>query len=401
MRQKYDYVIVGAGLAGASAADGIRELDRKGSVLLAGSDPNLPYDRPPLSKQLWTGKKKPEQIFLHDEAYYRDRGIDLTLRTTVGKLDAAAREIVLENGDRVGYKKLLLATGGLPRRLTVPGGDLPEMSYFRSYDDYRWLRARATEGAAAIVVGGGFIGSEIAAALAMNKVKVTMIFPEAALNERVFPKSLGAAVQEHYRQRGVRVLAGDLPVSFERKDGAVVMRTKNGRSVEAAFVVAGIGIAPATGLAAGAGLAVGSGIRVNEFLATANPDVYAAGDVAEFPAALLGETIRIEHWDNALSQGKAAGRNMAGAGERFTYLPYFFSDLFEFGYEAAGLADARLETRAFWKKENDTGVVYYLKAGAVKGVMLCNVWGKIDEARRVIGSGRRVKPEALEHAIEF
>ncbi len=404
MKQKYDYVIVGGGLAGASAIEGIRSLDRNRTVLLAGADPNPPYDRPPLSKQLWTGKKKPEQIFLHDDAWYREAGVDLRLGTTVRELDVSDKVIVLGGGERIEYGKLLLATGGQPRRLTAPGGDLPRIRYFRTYDDYRWLRERATPGARAVVVGGGFIGSEIAAALSLNGVKVTMIFPEPYIAQRVFPEGLGRAVQDEYRSRGVTVLAGDIPVSFEETGKAIVVRTREGRDLEADFAVAGIGIVPGISLALGAGLASngvvpGGGIRVNEFLATSNPDVYAAGDNASFPAKALGDMIRIEHWDNALAQGKAAGRNMAGAGEPFEYLPYFFSDLFDFGYEAAGLVDARLPTRAVWKKENETGVVYYQRDGVVKGVMLCNVWGKVDEARRVISAGARVEETDLQTAI--
>ncbi|MBN2351502.1 MAG: FAD-dependent oxidoreductase [Spirochaetales bacterium] len=404
MEQKYDFIIVGGGLAGASAIEGIRSLDRDRTVLLAGADPNPPYDRPPLSKQLWTGKKKPEQIFLHDDAWYRDAGVDLRLGTTVRELDVTAKSIILEGGERVGYGKLLLATGGQPRRLTAPGAELPRVRYFRTYNDYLWLRERATPGARAVVVGGGFIGSEIAAALSMNGVAVTMIFPEPYLAQRVFPEGLGRAVQEEYGRRGVTVLAGDIPVSFEERGETIVVRTREDCTVEAEFVVAGIGIIPAISLALGAGLASngvvhGGGIRVNEFLATSNPEVYAAGDNASFSAKALGETIRIEHWDNALAQGKAAGRNMAGAGEPFEYLPYFFSDLFDFGYEAAGLVDARLPTRAVWRKENETGVVYYLRDGLVKGVMLCNVWGKVDEARRVISTGVSVSDEDLKKAI--
>jgi NADPH-dependent 2,4-dienoyl-CoA reductase/sulfur reductase-like enzyme len=261
------------------------------------------------------------------------------------------------------------------------------------------LRAGAAEGKSALVIGGGFIGSELAAALSVNKLAVTMIFPSPWLVSRVFPESLGRHLTEAYRARGVEVLAGDVPTSIRPDGDGYAARTRAGREVRADLVVAGVGIAPDVSLARSAGLATGDGVTVNQFLQTSDPDIYAAGDVAFFPDPILGPR-RIEHWDNAISQGKHAGRNMARADEPFTDMPFFFSDLFDFGYEAVGQVDSRLRTVADWQEENRTGVIYYLDDDRrVRGVMMCNVWEKVDAARALIRRGTPVTDEELRGAI--
>ena len=200
--KKYDYVIVGAGLAGVSAAEGVREIDSRGSILLIGSERHLPYDRPPLSKKLWLGKKTVADIVLHDQAYYQSAAIDLMLDETAVELDRSARVVTTGKGHTCRFRKLLLATGGNPRILTIPGGDLADVCYYRRLDDYRKIRQKAAEGSSAVVIGGGFIGSEMAAALCLNRVKVTMIFPEPQLIARVFPGPLGKSIQDQYRDMG-------------------------------------------------------------------------------------------------------------------------------------------------------------------------------------------------------
>jgi NAD(P)H-nitrite reductase large subunit len=397
--QFYSYIIVGAGLAGGCAADAIREHDKKGSVLLVGDEKHLPYDRPDLSKKLWFGKKKVEEIFLHDQNYYDENGIHIRLGTRIVELDARGKALRDENGNSYRYEKLLLATGGIPRTLPIPGGNLEGVCYYRYLDDYLRIRTEVKEGKSAVVIGGGFIGSEIAAALNINRVKVTMIFPEPYLVQRVFPDYLGKAIQQHYIEREITILNGDKPSSFVKNEDKFITRTGNGKQVESDLLIVGIGIMPVIDLAQKAGLKVGNGIVVNKYLQTSDLDIYAAGDNALFPYQALGQNMRIEHWDNAVNQGKWAGRNMAGAHEQFDYMPYFFSDLFEFGYEAVGEVDSQLETLADWQKENDTGIIYYLKEGKVRGVMMCNVWGKLDAARELIKKGERVRPESLAGAI--
>jgi 3-phenylpropionate/trans-cinnamate dioxygenase ferredoxin reductase component len=396
--QSYSYIIVGAGVAGASAVEGIRQQDQHGSILLVGAEKDLPYDRPPLSKQLWTGGKTVTEIVLHDEAFYQKNDVELRLGIDVTRIDPAAHSISDNSGGSYRYQQLLLATGGTPTRLSIRGGDLDGVSYYRTLHDYRQLRAAAVEGKSALVVGGGFIGSEMAASLLSNKLAVTMIFPSPWLVSRVFPESLGRYLTQQYRGKGVEVHAGDVPLSIQRDGNGYVTRTRSGREIRTDLVVAGIGITPNVSLARTAGLLTGNGVIVNEFLQTSAPDIYAAGDIALFPEAGFGPR-RLEHWDNAVSQGKHAGRNMAGAREPFTYVPFFFSDLFEFGYEAVGDVDSRLTTFADWQEENKTGVVYYLDGGLLRGAMMCNVWGQVDAARNIIQQGQPVTTESLRGAI--
>jgi NADPH-dependent 2,4-dienoyl-CoA reductase/sulfur reductase-like enzyme len=398
--QAYTYIIIGGGLAGASAVEGIREADKNGGILLLGSEKHLPYDRPPLTKKLWFGKKKVEEIFLHDENFYDQNGVSVVSGVTVTSLDAAKKAVAASDGKQYRYQKLLLATGGVPRTLPIPGGNLPGICYFRTLDDYLRLRQESTEGNSAVVIGGGFIGSEIAAALAVNKVSVTMIFPGGHLVGRVFPAYLGRAIQNEYVSRGIKILANEKPSAFAKSGNRFTTYTMSGETIESDMIIAGIGIAPETHLAREAGLETGDGIVVNEYLQTSNPDVFAAGDNAYFPYQALGIKTRVEHWDNALNQGKNAGRNMAGAAEPYAYMPYFFSDLFEFGYEAVGEVDSRLETFADWQKENDTGVIYYLKGGRVRGAMMCNVWDRVEAARELIRKGEVMTPDRLRGAIQ-
>jgi NAD(P)H-nitrite reductase large subunit len=397
--QRYTYVIVGGGLAGASAVEGIRERDTNGSVLLMGTEKHLPYDRPPLSKKLWFGKKKVEEIFLHDQKFYDQNGVTLALGSTVTSVDPKQKSVTTDEGKQYQYQKLLLATGGVPRTLPIPGGDLEGISYYRYLDDYLRLRKESSAGKSAVVIGGGFIGSEIAAALALNKVDVTMIFPDQYLVSRVFPEYLGRALLNRYAAGGIRVLAGEQPKSILKKGDRFITRTGSGKEIESDILIAGIGIALSLELPRKAGLQTANGIIVDEFLQASLPDIYAAGDIAFFPYQALGKQTRVEHWDNALSQGKCAGRNMAGAHASYTHMPYFFSDLFEFGYEAVGEVDASLETFADWQKENDTGVIYYLKDGKVRGAMMCNVWDKVEDARKLIRKSEQVSKESLRGLI--
>lgn len=399
LEQTRKYVIVGGGLAGASAIEGIRELDSVGSIAMIGTEQHKPYNRPPLSKKLWFGKQTVEEIFVHKGDYYASNGVDLILGTEVVTLDAVDRIVQTSRGDVCRYEKLLLATGGIPRHLDIPGAEPDGICYYRYLDDYHTIRSQVSKGRSAVVIGGGFIGSEMAAALNANKIDVTMVFPDPYIAKRVFPEALARAVQEDFTKRGVGVLAGDSPVSIEQEASEFVITTEAGHKLKSDIVLAGIGITPSTNLAQTADLTIQNGVVVNEYLQTSNSDIYAAGDNTCFPYQALGKITRVEHWDNALNQGKQAGRNMAGASEPYTYMPYFFSDLFDFGYEAVGDVDSQLETFADWQKENDTGVVYYIQDGKVRGAMMCNVWDKVPVARELIKSDKQMTSDDLRGAI--
>ncbi len=398
-QQAYRYVIVGAGVAGASAAEGIIERDDSGSILLIGDEADPPYHRPPLTKGLWRGKKTVPEIFLHPAEYYADHQIALQLGRSVTALDPAMHEITDDAGAVYRYDRLLLATGGRPRHLTIAGSELPGLCYYRYLDDYHFLRRQVHEGTVVTIIGGGFIGSELAAALNINRCTVMLVFPEDYLVARVFPEGLGRTMSHYYQSRGVGVFANDLPERLEYRDGQYITHTRGGHALASDVVVVGAGIYPNVELAESAGLQIDNGIVVDDYLRTSAPDIYAAGDNANFPYAAVGHRSRIEHWDNAVTQGRWAGRNMAGADEPFHCMPYFFSDLFDFGYEAVGEVDSRLPTVADWVKEHDTGVIYYLRDHRVRGVMLCNVWGQLDAARTLIRQNEPVTLERLRGAI--
>lgn len=388
--QIYPYVIVGAGLAGASAVEGIREADPVGAILLIGGEKHFPYHRPPLSKGLWTGQEEENGLFVHDEAFYREQEVVFLPNTRITGLNVKRKLLTDESGRTYRFHKLLLATGGTPKLLPVPGGTLPEIRYFRTLDDYHALRRTTAPGKTALIFGGGFIGSELAASLALNQVHVTLLFPDPYLCSRVLPDYLGLTVQRHFQDRGISVLAGEKPVFLARRSGRIAVQTDRERLVEADLAVAGIGILPNTELAEAGGLKTSNGIVVNNYLQTSHPDVFAAGDNAEFEYPGLRLRLRLEHWDNALNQGRQAGRNMAGAHEPFTYQPYFFSELFDFNYEAVGLIDSRLQTSADWQDPNKTGVVYYLADRRIQGVMFCNMPDRIETARKLMNRQERI-----------
>jgi 3-phenylpropionate/trans-cinnamate dioxygenase ferredoxin reductase subunit len=396
MEQYSEYLVIGSGLAGTSAAEGIRTLDSNGSVAIIGAEHASPYDRPPLSKKLWFGKKKLEDVYLHNQSFYEQNGITLVLDKQITTVNAAEKYVTDRDGKRYRFGKLLLATGGVPHTLEIRGGSLEGIFYYRTIDDYVRLRQKAGEARSVTILGGGFIGSEMAAALNVNKLDVTMIYPSGHLCNRIFPKDLGLAMERLYESRNIHILKEQKPTVIEPNGAGFLVHTSTGRRIASDLVVAGLGVRPAVELAEKAGLAAGNGIAVNEYLQTSHPDIYAAGDSAQFPYQALGQRMRIEHWDNALNQGKHAGRNMAGAHEPFTYMPYFFSDLFEFGYEAVGEIDSRMDIIADWQKPFETGVLYYTRNRVVRGAMMCNVWNSVEKARDLIrrkaGAEERISP---------
>jgi 3-phenylpropionate/trans-cinnamate dioxygenase ferredoxin reductase component len=372
----YQYLIVGGGMAAAAAVDGIREVDSTGEIGLVSAELDAPYDRPPLSKSLWKGKPM-DIIWLKTE----DKGVKVHLGRNVKVIDPKQKCVVDDKGNIFAYQKLLLATGGTPRRLAF-GDD--QIIYFRTLSDYRRLRNIAETGRRFAVIGGGFIGSEIAAALALNGKEVVMIFPGKDIGDRIFPRPLAQFVSDFYKNKGVEVVAGEEIISLETIGGQQVLKTGTNREITADCVLAGVGIEPNFELAQSVGLKVDGGIVVDELLHTSQLDIYAAGDVASFYNPALGKRIRVEHEDNANTMGRLAGRNMAGKSEPYHHLPFFYSDMFDLGFEAVGEVDSRLETVADWKQPNKEGVIYYMQNDRVRGVLLWNVWEQIESARQLI-----------------
>jgi NADPH-dependent 2,4-dienoyl-CoA reductase/sulfur reductase-like enzyme len=385
--QHYKYLIIGGGMTADAAVHGIREVDSQGRIGLVSAEPDPPYNRPPLTKALWKGD--PLESIWRDTA---SQGVELLPGRRVTSIQAESKEVTDDRGEHHGYERLLLATGGMPRRLPF---STDEVIYFRTLSDYRRLRALADKRERFAVIGGGFIGSELAAALAMNQKQVVMIFPSKGICHSLFPSDLSAFLNEFYRQKGVQIMTDDKVTSVERRGEQVVVRTEGQYEVVVDGVVAGLGIVPNVDLAKNAGVQIDNGIVVDELLCTNKPDIYAAGDVASFYNPALGKRMRVEHEDNANTMGRLAGLNMAGRSERYHHLPFFYSDLFDLGYEAVGELDSRLETVADWKEPYREGVIYYRQQGRVRGVLLWNVWEQVDAARELIAEKRSYRTGEL------
>ena len=392
VHDNYSYLIVGGGMAADAAVHGIREVDADGTIGLLSAEPDPPYKRPPLSKKLWRGKPL-DSVWLGTDQL----GVDLHLGRTGRLLDLQHNRVVDDRGTEYGFDKLLLATGVTPRRLPVGGHWI---TYYRTLKDYQRLRQEAARGQRFAVIGGGFIGSEIAAALAMNGKEVVMILPEAGIGSRLFPSDLAVFLNDYYREHGVEVLTHSMVTDVVRRGDRFTVETRDkAASTTSEFqvdgIVAGIGARPNIELAQTAGLAINDGIVVDPYLRTSHPDVYAAGDVALYWQSVLGQRRRVEHEDNATTMGRLAGRAMAGEPAPYEHIPFFYSDMFDLGYEAVGDVDARLEVVADWEEPYRTGVLTYRGEGRVRGALLWNVWDQLDAARALIAD-----PDAI-HARQM
>lgn len=388
----YDYLILGGGMTAAAAAQAIREVDANGSIGIISAEDHPPYNRPPLTKKLWLGKP--------EDSIWRDLpkdNFEIHTNCRVTLLDPKAKHLEDESGKTYTYQRLLLATGGTPRQLPF-GKD--EILYYRTLNDYHQVRGWTGKGGRFGIIGGGFIGSELAAALAANHEQVVMAFPEAGIGAAVYPADLSDYVTGYFRQKDVTIHCGVSIEGIQRIGNRQALKGKDGLVIEVDHIIAGIGIRPNIDLAQAAGVVVagseaGGGITVDEYLRTNLPDVYAAGDVASFYNPALQRQMRVEHEDNANSMGRAAGLNMAGRQTAYHHQPYFYSDLFDLGYEAVGELSSRMETYSDWKVPFREGVVYYLKDNKVRGVLLWNTWDQVEAARNVIASGKTYQPEDL------
>ncbi|MFX1316479.1 MAG: NAD(P)/FAD-dependent oxidoreductase [Promethearchaeota archaeon] len=376
----YDYLIIGGGMTADAAAHSIRESDPKGIIGLISSENDPPYARPPLSKSLWKGEDSLEDIDLETKA----ANLKMHLNRTAEKIDRANKKVIDNQGNVYKYEKLLIATGGIPKKL--PNIEESGVIYYRTLSDYKKLKTLVDKNQTFGVLGGGFIGSEIAAAIKIYKPKadVTMIFLESGICGLIFPKILSNFINDYYEEKGIKVLKEEMVVNITKQGKSYLVETKSGKKLKFDTVIAGLGIRPNVDLAKEANLKVEDGIVVNKYLQTNDPDIYAAGDVALYHNPALEKYIRFEHEDNALMMGEIAGQNMTGKEIAFDHLSLFYSDLFELGYEAVGILDSKLEIVEDLNESLEEGIIYYLKEGRVQGVLLWNVWEKVDEARELI-----------------
>lgn len=394
--ESFDYLIVGGGMTAYAAIEGIREIDSVGSICLLTDEPVPPYKRPPLSKGLWKGESI-DAIGYEIET----KNVHVHLSCRADDLNPVKHLITNSEGALYKYGKLLLATGGIPRRLPF---DAAPVIYFRTLADYQHLKEVSGHGKKVAVIGGGFIGSEIAAALACDQNEVVMIFPEPGINGRILPEELSIFLNQYYEKHKVEVIPRHLVTRLEKLGESYVLGLKEiATEVESLrefdVIVAGLGITPNDTLARTAGLNVSDGVEVDGYLRTSSPDIFAAGDVANFYSPALQKRIRIEHEDNALQMGRRAGMNMAGDNKTYQHLSYFYSDLFDIGYEAVGDLDPRLEIFEDWVVPHCKGVIYYCKEQRVRGVLLWNVWDQVPLARSLIAPDHPIALSGLKGLI--
>ncbi|MEA2289087.1 MAG: 3-phenylpropionate/trans-cinnamate dioxygenase ferredoxin reductase component [Solirubrobacteraceae bacterium] len=384
MTSEQTFVVAGAGMAGGKAAETLREEGFEGRVVLVGAEHERPYERPPLSKDYLRGEVGREKVYLREPGFYDDNRIELRLGRTATGLDPSRRELTLDDGERLAYDALLIATGAEPRRLPIPGADLDGVLYLRTVGDSDALRERLDRGGAMVVVGAGWIGAEVAASARQRGLEVTVLDPLTVPLERVLGREMGAVYRDIHTDHGVRMHMGTGVEAIEGATSAERVRTSDGREIDCDVVVVGVGVLPRTDLAGQAGLAVEDGIVVDEHLRTDAPGVFAAGDVASAMHPLYGERIRVEHWANALEQGPAAARNMLGRSAAYDRLPYFFSDQYEVGMEYCGFARTWDRVVVRGDPASREFIAFWLVGDRVVAGMNVNVWDVTDHIQRLI-----------------
>lgn len=394
MNRRKTFAIVGAGLAGAKAAETLREEGFDGRILLIGDEPERPYERPPLSKGYLAGKQEREKARVHGDDFYETHDIELRTGTVVTAIHPAGQELVLDDSERIAFDRLLLTTGAEPRRLDLPGGDLPGVAYLRTLADSDRLRAELERTPRVAVIGAGWIGCEVAAAAREAGCEVAMLDMAELPLERVLGADVGALFRDLHARHGVEFHPGARLEAFEGGDRVERVRLA-GSSIDCDLVVVGVGVEPRTELARAAGLEVDNGIVVDDQLATRERVIFAAGDVANAWHPLFGHRIRVEHWANALNQGPAAARSMLGSGQPYERVPYFFSDQYDLGMEYSGYAPSWDEVVFRGDPEAGEFICFWLKGGRVLAGMNVNVWDVTDEIQALVRSGQHVDPAAL------
>jgi 3-phenylpropionate/trans-cinnamate dioxygenase ferredoxin reductase component len=383
------HVIVGAGHAGGKAAEALREEGFDGRIVLIGEEPEQPYERPPLSKDYLRGESPRKKARLHADGFYGDQQIELRTENTVERIDTEAREVVVD-GERIGYDRLLLATGAEPRRLSVPGSDLDGIHYLRDLSDADAIAARLDRGGRVVVIGAGWIGAEVAASARQKGLDVTIVHHGRLPLEHVLGHEVGEIYADIHRDHGVELVSGAAVDRFEGGDGEVRVRLAGGITLESDFVVVGIGVEPRTELADGAGLAVENGILVSERLESSVGGVFAAGDVANAYHPFYGRRLRVEHWANALNQPTTAAQAMLGKPASYERLPYFFSDQYDVGMEYSGYATDWDEVVLRGRPDEREFIAFWLDGGRVVAGMNVNVWDVNEQIQALIRSRQLV-----------
>jgi 3-phenylpropionate/trans-cinnamate dioxygenase ferredoxin reductase component len=389
------FMIVGGGLAGAKAAQTLREEGFDGRVVLLGEEDVAPYERPPLSKDYLRGDAGRDAIWAQEEGWYEANDVELRTSTHAAELALASSEVVLDGGERIGYDQLLLATGSAARRLPIDGAELDGVHLLRTVADSDALREALTPGVRVVVIGAGWIGCEVAASAKQRGADVTMVAPEDVPLERVLGSEVGAVFREVHASRGVELVLGTGVEAIEGSGRVSGVRTTGGRTLGADLVVVGVGAAPRTELAAAAGLTVQDGVLTDDRLRTSAPNVFAAGDIARAQHPILGETIRVEHWGTALEQGPAAARNMLGRDLAYDRIPYFFSDQYDVGMEYAG--HALTYDRVVFRGDPSTFefMAFWMRGDRVAAGINVNVWDVNEDVQALVRSGASVEDAAL------
>lgn len=389
--QPYDYLIIGGGMVAAYAANGIREQDKMGTIGILSADVDAPYTRPALTKKLWTDEEFTEdQVSLNTE----ETGAEIELETVVTAINRDMHTVQLEDGTVIGYTKLLLATGSEPAKINGPEDE--RAIFFRNWTDYRKLRELSGHNRHILVIGGGYIGAELAAGLVQNQTKVTLIYPDETLGSKQFPEEIAKEYEAAFQKAGVTLVNEKRATSYRKEDDKLVLTLDDGTELEGDAIVSGLGVSPRVSLAKESGLKVEDGVVVDEYLRTEDPDIYAAGDIAAYPDKILGEN-RIEYVDHARNSGEAVGKAMAGSDEPYTHTPYFYSVVFDISWKAIGTLDSELDTLI--DKVGDGKVVYYLKANKPVSILLWNVEVDLDDVRNIL-SNPPADPTALKGAIQ-
>jgi len=388
-------VIVGASLTGTKAAEALRKEGFDGRIVMFGQETQPPYLRPPLTKDYLRGETELDKVFVHPRAWYEEQRIELHLSTPVRAIEPATREVVLDDEERVTFDRLLIATGAAPRRLHIPGSDLAGVHYLRTLEDADAIRGAATAARRVVVVGGGWIGAEVAASIRQLGLPVVMIADTSVPLERVLGIEVGTVYRDLHAGRGVELVMNQRAVAFLGRSAVEAVETADGARIEGDLVVVGVGAQPRTELADRAGLDVGDGILVDEYLETSMSGIFAAGDVAAAWHPFLGARLRLEHWDNARRQGRVAARNMLGKAEPYARIPYFYSDQYDLGMEYAGHAPSWDRVVFRGEPASSSFVAFWLKDGRVVAGMNANVWKVNDAIAALVGSRQRVAIERI------